>query len=117
MKPTQQGSLDARTEMPRSDMERGSCALAPRGSQGSAGSRVPEPSLAALAAARGNGSHRSLVDPKERRFSEATIRCPLTRRTAIVLQLEQGHLRLSCRFSFALDGAAGFLARGNACHR
>jgi hypothetical protein len=40
-----------------------------------------------------------LVDPKERGFREATLRRPLTRRAAIVLQLKQGQLRLSCRFS------------------
>jgi hypothetical protein len=48
-----------------------------------------------LTAARGNGSHRSLVDPKEHRFSEAALNRPLTSRTAVVLELEEGQLRLS----------------------
>jgi len=42
-----------------------------------------------LTAARGNGSHRSLVDPKERWFSEATFHRPLTSRAAVLFQLEQ----------------------------
>jgi hypothetical protein len=52
-----------------------------------------------LTAARENGSHRSLVDPKEHGFSEAALNRPLTSRTAVVLELEEGQLRLSCSLS------------------
>ena len=58
-------------------------------------SQVPEHGPAPLAAARGNGSHRSLIDPKEHGFCEAALNRPLTSRTAVVLELEEGQLRLS----------------------
>jgi len=76
-----------------------SCVSAHRVSQGSAASLVPEHSPTPLAAARGNGSRRKLIDPKEQWFSEATFRRPLTNRTAIILQLKEGRLWLSCRLS------------------
>jgi hypothetical protein len=69
------------------------------GSLGSAISQGPRARPYTLAAARGIGSHRSLIDPKERWFTEATVCRPLTGRAAVVLQLEQGHLMLSRRFS------------------
>ena len=39
------------------------------------------------------------IDPKEHRLSEATFRRPLTSRTTVVLQLEQGQLALPREFS------------------
>lgn len=96
---TRYGLMGRHRKVPRSDVEWGSCASAHRGSQGFAGSLVPEPGPVPLAAACGNSSHRSLVDSKERRFSEATLSRPLARRSAVVLELKESRLVLPRCFS------------------
>lgn len=61
--------------------------------------RGPRARPYSLAAARGIGSHRRSVDPKEHWFREATFRRPPTSRTAVVLHLKQGQWALPRRFS------------------
>lgn len=48
----------------------------------------PQPGRLPLAAARGYGSHRWLVEPKKQGFCIAILGRPLTSRTAILSQLE-----------------------------
>jgi hypothetical protein len=66
----------------------------------------PEPGGMPLAAARGCGSHRRLVEPKKLGFCIATLCRPLSSRTAALLQLDRDGL-LPCAHLLTVVGLGG----------